>query len=320
MHGISGYRAAPLAEEHAPDVPSGVIYSYMPLPLRSGLPVHINGSFAITSNRKYMVAQNEDDKFDVRPVWNRLLLQDAVCGAYLHALADLRTLLPSTLLSPHPSPLLLSTEAEAPPLADAAFHSLWPNPHHVMPTVESLIRGFYRELTVGINTPPLFSDGSHWACFCDTLFLDFCYVASPIGPTAVEVFRRCVATGDVKREEGERVGRDGCDGHGDKGSVDREIVVRLPAWMEQAWQIADVAQHIHNRCDVVRFFREFFLPKLECVTAVHRDALLLDALRRNDDKLNQVSLPHRRYKFLLALFCSFYIFFTDSLPTLIYAS
>jgi len=57
-----GYVPTGLWDPNNPEVPIGCIFSYMPLPIRCGLPVHINGSFAITSNRKYICQQNEDDK------------------------------------------------------------------------------------------------------------------------------------------------------------------------------------------------------------------------------------------------------------------
>ncbi len=41
----------------------GTIFTYLPLPIHSGLPVHINGAFAVTSNRRHLCERNEDGEF-----------------------------------------------------------------------------------------------------------------------------------------------------------------------------------------------------------------------------------------------------------------
>ena len=40
----------------------GTIFTYLPLPIHSGLPVHTNGAFAVTSNRRHLCERNEDGK------------------------------------------------------------------------------------------------------------------------------------------------------------------------------------------------------------------------------------------------------------------
>ena len=41
---------------------NGTIFCYLPLPIHSGLPVHINGAFAVSSNRRHLQEKLEDDK------------------------------------------------------------------------------------------------------------------------------------------------------------------------------------------------------------------------------------------------------------------
>ena len=41
---------------------NGTIFCYLPLPIYSGLPVHINGAFAVASNRRSLQEKVEDDK------------------------------------------------------------------------------------------------------------------------------------------------------------------------------------------------------------------------------------------------------------------
>jgi len=126
-----------------------------------------------------------------------------------------------------------------------------------------------QELTVlGVpNQPKLFSDGRRWAGIDGTFFLDFNYAATPVGDMAIDVFRRCMSC-----TEG------------------TEIVAALPSWTAQAFDAAEVSTNLErNMFDVIRFFRQFFLTQVDSIDADSRDRLLLDALRKNNEKLNQVS-------------------------------
>jgi len=162
-------------------IPFGSLFSFMPLPIRLGLPVHVNGCFAITSSRKHLCQPNEDDRFDPRPAWNHALFRDAVCKAYVHALSDITHLCSS--------PALLE------------FHALWPNPQFSETSCDPLLDAFYSEVSSPSNQfdpPALFSDSNSWASIKDTLFLETVYAASPVGSLAFTVFRECVSgTGKI---------------------------------------------------------------------------------------------------------------------------
>jgi len=159
--------------DSATSIPLGSLFSFMPLPIRLGLPVHINGCFAITSSRKHLCQPNEDDRFDPRPAWNHSLFRDAVCKAYIHALADLTQLCSSP--------------------ASLEFHALWPNPQFSERLCDPLLSAFYSNVFNPSNHPPaLLSDGTSWAAITNTLFLETGYAISPVGPLALMVFRECV--------------------------------------------------------------------------------------------------------------------------------
>jgi len=49
---------------------NGTVFCYLPLPIHSGLPVHINGAFAVASNRRHLQEKLEDDKSCYRVKWN----------------------------------------------------------------------------------------------------------------------------------------------------------------------------------------------------------------------------------------------------------
>ncbi|KAL5020416.1 hypothetical protein ScPMuIL_003308 [Solemya velum] len=68
----------------------GHVFCFLPLPIKTSLPVHINGCFALSSDRRQLSLQTEDDKECVRYKWNQALLGDAVPKAYLHLIETLR--------------------------------------------------------------------------------------------------------------------------------------------------------------------------------------------------------------------------------------
>lgn len=169
------YSPVPLVDA-VTSAPFGSLFSFMPLPIHLGLPVHVNGCFAVTSSRKHLCQPNEDDRFDPRPAWNRSLLHDAVSKAYVHALADITQLCSSPL--------------------SFDFHALWPNPQFTETSCDPLLSAFYSDVSTPSNQldpPALFSDGNNWASIRDTLFLETAYATSPAGPLALAVFRECVS-------------------------------------------------------------------------------------------------------------------------------
>ena len=66
--------------------PTGRLFCYLPLPLRSSLPVHVNGHFAVSDNRRNLL-EGDDllGKSRVLAQWNQYLLQD-VLGRVYHSL------------------------------------------------------------------------------------------------------------------------------------------------------------------------------------------------------------------------------------------
>ncbi|XP_056020383.1 sacsin-like isoform X2 [Ostrea edulis] len=65
------------------------IFCYLPLPVTTPLPVHVNGSFAVSSNRRQLSLKTMDDKTDFEIEWNQALLSDAVANAYIHLIESL---------------------------------------------------------------------------------------------------------------------------------------------------------------------------------------------------------------------------------------
>ena len=57
----------------------GNVFCYLPLPIKSGLPIHINGAFAVTSNRRHLIEKVTDNKSNQLVEWNTALMSDSVC-------------------------------------------------------------------------------------------------------------------------------------------------------------------------------------------------------------------------------------------------
>ena len=65
------------------------LFCYLPLPVNSPFPLHINGSFAISSNRRQLSSKTSDDKNDIENDWNKALLSDALVNAYINLIENL---------------------------------------------------------------------------------------------------------------------------------------------------------------------------------------------------------------------------------------
>ena len=126
---------------------NGTVFCYLPLPIHSGLPVHINGAFAVDSSRRHLKEKTEDDKTCVGVEWNNVLLKDCVCAAYLDLLEDMKAA--ATMYS---------------------FHSLWPREHDVERCCEPLAHSFYEKVAGGGFC--LFSDGKRWVDINQVIFLE----------------------------------------------------------------------------------------------------------------------------------------------------
>ena len=70
------------------------MFCFLPLALEqktpTGLPVHVNGFFALEQNRKYLKwtgsYRTREDLMDKRLLWNQCLLREAIPRAYVHLL------------------------------------------------------------------------------------------------------------------------------------------------------------------------------------------------------------------------------------------
>ncbi|XP_015275018.1 PREDICTED: sacsin-like [Gekko japonicus] len=66
----------------------GRAFCTLPLPAKTGLPVHINGNFEVDSARRDL--RKDDNKDSPETAWNSFLLQSLIAPLYLHLLEELR--------------------------------------------------------------------------------------------------------------------------------------------------------------------------------------------------------------------------------------
>ncbi|XP_034266196.1 LOW QUALITY PROTEIN: sacsin [Pantherophis guttatus] len=145
----------------------GEVFCYLPLRIKTGLPVHINGSFAITSNRK------EIWKTDTKGRWNTVFMRHVIVKAYLEAVVVLRN-------------MAISGELE-----DYNCFAVWPDPDSVHDDFSVICQGFYEEIAhpKGKEGIRVFSDGSSWVSVKNVRFLDDSLLKRPdIGTAAFKIF------------------------------------------------------------------------------------------------------------------------------------
>ena len=78
-HGI----AAPLKQWKVPL--SGQVFCFLPLPVHSGLPVHINGHFILNSTRRNLWSSTDPEDLDDKSRWNQNIMQ-AIASSYAYFL------------------------------------------------------------------------------------------------------------------------------------------------------------------------------------------------------------------------------------------
>ncbi|KAM4732000.1 sacsin-like [Anableps anableps] len=126
---------------------AGQAFCFLPLSIQTGLPVNINGTFAVMSNRKGLWESG------VKHEWNKALLEDPVVTAYVTAL------------------LALKEMSENKQLEAYCYHTFWPEREKVNDTFKPLVDAFYSNLAQSSICPVLFSDGENWCSMNNAIFL-----------------------------------------------------------------------------------------------------------------------------------------------------
>ncbi|KAM4558185.1 sacsin [Odontesthes bonariensis] len=146
----------------------GQAFCFLPLPIHTGLPVNVNGTFAVMSNRKGLWESG------VKSEWNKALLQDPVVRAYLTALLTLKKMSENNQLETY------------------CYHTFWPDREKVSDTFKPLVDAFYSAIAQHSNGPELLSDGERWCSMNNAIFLHESIEEDPhISALAAQVCKKC---------------------------------------------------------------------------------------------------------------------------------
>ena len=126
---------------------SGHMFCFLPLPIKTNLSFHINGSFDVTSDRRRLVTLSDDDKTSRKNKWNEFLLSDASVNAFLSLLLYFKDCCCSSAYR---------------------FYDLWPTDS--LPVAKPFIDSFFKRLVD--EKKPLFYGQGKWAAFSEIVFLD----------------------------------------------------------------------------------------------------------------------------------------------------
>uniref|UniRef100_A0A672R538 Sacsin/Nov domain-containing protein n=1 Tax=Sinocyclocheilus grahami TaxID=75366 RepID=A0A672R538_SINGR len=128
----------------------GQAFCFLPLSIETGLPVHVNGTFAVTSNRKGLWEKG------VKSEWNKALLKDAVTSAYITTLLELKKM------------------AQNGHIQNYSFYAFWPNVERVSKAFLPLVESFYSAVAQNGNgkSLDLFSNGHNWCSMDKARFLN----------------------------------------------------------------------------------------------------------------------------------------------------
>lgn len=148
---------------------SGKAFCFLPLSIHTGLPVNINGTFAVTSNRKGLWQSG------VKGDWNKALLQDPIVNAYVTALLALKEMAETKQLEPY------------------SYHTFWPHREKVSDNFKSLVDAFYSRICHPSSGLELFCDGDVWCAMSSAIFLhESIEEDKDIGSLAVQVCKKHV--------------------------------------------------------------------------------------------------------------------------------
>ena len=129
------------------------IFCVLPLPIEDIAPfsVHINGTFAVSSNRRSLKWEAQERKDDEESTWNNLLVKMCLPSCYVELISQLIQLCPSNY---------------------TAVYSCWPDIDQVKETPwDGMLGPFYKVLLNGSQAVYTPVNGGQWISICESLFV-----------------------------------------------------------------------------------------------------------------------------------------------------
>ena len=118
----------------------GEAFCFLPLSFATGLPIHINSSFAVAKNRRSIWRRSTTQHQDLEVRWNESLMSDPLCNAYIQLLENMKCLCEKDVLRDYP------------------FHELWPR--KLSDSWETLVKSIYTKLVE--NSLQLLRSNDSW--------------------------------------------------------------------------------------------------------------------------------------------------------------
>ena len=143
-----GFIPVPLEQLNIP----AQVFCFMPLPVFTGLPVHINGTFSVQSNRRALAEKNVDDKSSNFLDWNVALLEDPITDAYINGLLEVRKLLPTQ--------------------SQSRLDAVWPMLENIKGYYHPLVCSFLGNV-FSYPDVPIIQDCNHIGTISNTLYVSF---------------------------------------------------------------------------------------------------------------------------------------------------
>ncbi|CAD5126574.1 DgyrCDS14667 [Dimorphilus gyrociliatus] len=107
------------------------LFCFLPLPISSHLPFHLNGSFAVSHDRRNIIRDSKGDKHLLEHEWNSLLFERVITSALIDTFFALRTIIGND---------------------ECYWYSLFPTLNSSTDQfIEKLIKNFYREMIKSSN-------------------------------------------------------------------------------------------------------------------------------------------------------------------------
>ena len=143
----------PLSLKFTAEKIEGEAFCFLPLSISTALPIHVNASFAVRSNRDGIWEKTTTEE-NLESRWNDSLLQDAIPEAYFKILAEMID------LSKRDSLLQF----------DQRFHDFWPRHDNCRASWRTLVSHFYTKLIQ--RHMKLFYSNGEWMGIAEGLILD----------------------------------------------------------------------------------------------------------------------------------------------------
>lgn len=147
--------AAPIPDHLHSPVAAGRVFCFLPLPTNSRLPMHINGFFELSSNRKDLWhGKEEEGEGKQRAMWNEALLSEGVAKAFVNVLEA-------------------ATKECSMQNGDflASYYALWPDACSLQEPWSLVCEGVYRLCHAVPCVWSAFRDGGAWVAPQDAIFV-----------------------------------------------------------------------------------------------------------------------------------------------------